>query len=97
MISSRPGRCTTAQEGGKRGWPDARTGTKVREDPTETGGLGQTERTSEHVEHASYDKHQLATTRALVDAVMAAVAAGDTFAARAAAKGLLASFEALAG
>jgi len=57
--------------------------------------VGQPERTSEQSNNASYDTPELTTTRALVDAVMAAVAAGDTVAARAAAKGLLAYLEAL--
>ena len=57
--------------------------------------MGQTEAASEHSNSASYDTPELTTTRALVDAAMVAVAAGDTVVARAAAKGLLAYLEAL--
>ena len=67
----------------------------MHEGPPKTAGVGQSERASEHTAGASCDRPEVAAARALVEAGLAALAAGDIVAARAAAKGLLPYLEAL--
>jgi len=74
---------------------DFQSARKLHEGPPKTAGVGQGECASRRADGASCDRPEVAAARALVEAGLAALAAGDIVAARAAAKGLLAYLEAL--
>jgi len=83
MISSRPESCRNLHGGGKHASPAAGTSTKVHEGAPKTAGVGQSECAPQRAHVASCDRPEVAVVRALADAVLAALAAGDTVAARA--------------